>query len=172
MLTVMNATRAKMNSINGTLSLQDDRHICHGNTSKCTLSIENLTKNNLPYRGQFKSQFPEQIASQEGEKKNSCGHAKSLLVNKLFPLVFFPPHLAFTAFTALTDNPHAQCHVIRCLCMDRCVRIATEMCKSKTLQGPSVQEQQSSPYSWTPSNPATLGTCQSVLIRGVASFQG
>ncbi len=23
---------------------------------------------------------------------------------------------------------------------------------------------------WTPSNPATLGTCQSVLIRGVASF--
>ncbi len=25
---------------------------------------------------------------------------------------------------------------------------------------------------WTPSNPATLGTCQSVLIRGVASFQG
>ena len=25
---------------------------------------------------------------------------------------------------------------------------------------------------WTPSNPATLGTNQSVLIRGVASFQG
>ncbi len=25
---------------------------------------------------------------------------------------------------------------------------------------------------WTPSNPATLGTSQSVLIRGVASFQG
>ncbi len=24
---------------------------------------------------------------------------------------------------------------------------------------------------WTPSNPATLGTCQGVLIRGVASFQ-
>ncbi len=27
-------------------------------------------------------------------------------------------------------------------------------------------------YRWTPSNPATLGTSQSVLIRGVASFQG
>ncbi len=25
---------------------------------------------------------------------------------------------------------------------------------------------------WTPSNLATLGTCQSVLIRGVVSFQG
>ncbi len=25
---------------------------------------------------------------------------------------------------------------------------------------------------WTPSNPATLGTCQSVLVGGVASFQG
>ncbi len=25
---------------------------------------------------------------------------------------------------------------------------------------------------WTPSNLATLGTCQNVLIRGVASFQG
>ncbi len=25
---------------------------------------------------------------------------------------------------------------------------------------------------WTPSNPATLGTSQSVLIRGVASFSG
>ncbi len=28
------------------------------------------------------------------------------------------------------------------------------------------------PVQWTHSNQATLGTCQSVLIRGVASFQG
>ncbi len=35
-----------------------------------------------------------------------------------------------------------------------------------TKAGPNVTLQ------WTPSNPVTLGTCQSVLIRGVASFQG
>ncbi len=28
------------------------------------------------------------------------------------------------------------------------------------------------PHEWTPSNLATLGTCQSVLIRRVVSFQG
>ncbi len=52
------------------------------------------------------------------------------------------------------------------------VREALKWADGKLVKEVTETEVRSDEIQWTPSNPATLGTSQSVLIRGVASFQG
>ncbi len=45
-------------------------------------------------------------------------------------------------------------------------------CLERTVKPVQLNQPYHKPVQWTPPNLATLGTSQSVLIRGVASFQG